>query len=60
MAVGAFNKLANTTIETTEAKYETLIRESEQLRILKDYVRAEKVIMKSEVLTLIDVLEGNK
>lgn len=59
MAVGTFTKLAATTVEITEAQYEKLIRKSEQLRILKDYVKYEKVITKNEILTLIEVLEGN-
>lgn len=39
--------------------YASLVRDSENLRILKEYVRSEKVITKDEILTLIDAMEAN-
>lgn len=58
MAVGALNKIAGTTIEVCEHNYNNLVRESEQLRILKNYARHENVIVKSDILTLIEAMEG--
>ncbi len=48
-----------TAAEMMLAEYEKLIRESEQLRILKNYIRNEKVIYKSEAEYLINAMEGN-
>lgn len=59
MAVGAFTKIGTTTIETTEEKYIALVRQSEQLRILKNFVRQENTIVKSEIINLINAMEAN-
>lgn len=59
MAVSALNKICGTTMETTEVKYDELIKEREQLRILKNFVKLEEVILKDTVLTLIKAMEAN-
>ena len=42
-----------------EDKYEVLIRENEQLRILKNFIKLENVYSKTEIETLIKAMEGN-
>lgn len=59
MAVSALTKLTGTTIEVTEDKYEKLVREREQLRILKNFIKQENVLVKSEVETLIKAMEAS-
>ena len=59
MAVSALTKLCGTTTETTEAKYDALVRESEQLRILKNYTKLESTLTKSEIINLINAMEVN-
>lgn len=59
MAVGALTKICGTTIEVTEDKYNDLIREREQLRILKNYTKQESTITKNEIINLINAMEAN-
>ena len=60
MAVSALTKtFGGTTIETTENAYNALVRESEQLRILKNFINLESVYSKVEVQTLIKAMEAN-
>ena len=59
MATSALQKLCNTTIELTEGKHDHLIRESEQLRILKNLIKSDEVILKETVLALIKAMEAN-
>lgn len=51
-----FQQLCNSTVNITEEKHDDLIRQSEQLRILKNFARDEKTFM-SELLTLIEAME---
>ena len=60
MGVGAFQKIGSTTVEITEQKHNALIRESEQLRILKNFINQESTITKYEVLNLINAMEQSK
>lgn len=60
MAVSAINALANNTITITETKHDALVRESEQLRILKNFVQLDEVIIKDSIITLIKAMEGNR
>ncbi len=46
-----------TAAEMMLAEYEKRIRESEQLRILKNYIMSEKVLCKSEAENLIKAME---
>lgn len=59
MAVGALNKLCATTMEVTESKYDDLISEREQLRILKNYTKLESTHTKEEIINLINAMEAN-
>ena len=60
MAVSALTKtFGGTTMEITEDKYDELVRESEQLRILKNYIKLETTFTKSEVVNLINAMEAN-
>lgn len=59
MATSALTKICCTTIETTEAKYDELIAEREQLRILKNFVKIESTLTKSEIVNLINAMEAN-
>ncbi len=55
------NKLFGATAaEMMLAEYEKLIRESEQLRILKNFIRSEKVLCKSDAENLINAMEEEK
>lgn len=57
MAVSAVTKLVATTVEITEAHYEDIVREREQLRILKNFIALEEVLCKSQIETLIKAME---
>ena len=57
MGVAPFAKLSVTTVEIPESAFEEFVRQSEQLRILKNFIALEKVICKSEVETLIKAME---
>lgn len=57
MALGALNKLCGTSMEITESKYDDLVRESEQLRILKRFAKLEEVYCKEQITTLIKAME---
>lgn len=60
MAVSALTKtFGGTTMEITEDKYNEFVRESEQLRILKNYIKLETTFTKSEVVNLINAMEAN-
>lgn len=59
MAVSALNKICGTTMETTESKYDQLISEREQLRILKNYTKLESTKEKQEIINLINAMEAN-
>lgn len=53
----AIQQLTTSTVNILETKHDDLIRQSEQLRILKNFARDEKTF-KTEILTLIDAMEG--
>lgn len=57
MAVPALQALTTATTSITDNKYDALIRESEQLRILKNFIALETVYSKSEVATLVKAME---
>ena len=57
MAVSALNKICGTVMEITEHKHEELIRQSEQFRILKNYIKLESTFTKSEVINLINAMD---
>lgn len=57
MAVSGLLKLGANTIETTEGNYNALVREREQLRILKNFIKLESTLTKGEVLNLIAAME---
>lgn len=60
MAVSALTKtFGGTTIETTEEKYEALVRKGEQLRILRNFIMLDSTFSKSEVVNLINAIELN-
>ena len=60
MAVSTLQKtFGGTTIETTEADYKALVRESEQLRILKNLVALEEIYSKEQIKTVIKAMEAN-
>lgn len=60
MAVPALQALTTATTSITDSKYDGLIRESEQLRILKNFVALEKVYSKSEIENLIKAMEAKQ
>lgn len=45
------------TITITKGFYANLIRQSEQLKILKEFVRSENTITKTEIINLIYAME---
>lgn len=51
--------LSVSTVNITEEKNDNLVRESEQLRVLKNYCKLEEVILKEDVLKLIKAMEAN-
>jgi hypothetical protein len=57
MAVSGLIKAFGTSMEITEAKYDALVREREQLRILKNFIKLESTLTKGEVLNLIAAME---
>lgn len=59
MAVPAFQALTTATTSITEDKYDVLIKESEQLRILKNFIKSENVYSKIEIEALIKAMEAN-
>lgn len=44
-------------VDVPTEHFKNLIRDSEQLRILKNYCKLEEVITKSDILTLIKAME---
>lgn len=60
MAVPALQALTMATTSVTQTEYDALVRKSEQLRILKNYVALEEVITKSQIETLIKAMEVEK
>jgi len=57
MAVSALQRVCGTTIEVSESNYNALVRQSEQLRILKNFVALEEVIVKSQIVEVIKAME---
>ena len=55
----ATQQLSIPTVNIAEVQFNCFIRDSEQLRILKNYCKLEEVLTKSEVLTLIKAMEAN-
>lgn len=55
----ALQQLTISTVNITEDKHNKLIRESEQLRILKNFAKLDEVILKETVVTLIKAMEEN-
>jgi hypothetical protein len=53
-----FKQLCTNTVNIEETKHDDLIRQSEQLRILKNFAKDEKVF-KSDILELIEAMENN-
>ena len=53
-----FEKLCTSTVNIKENQYIDLIRQSEQLRILKNFANNETVFM-SDLLKVIDAMEEN-
>lgn len=47
------------TFNITEAKHDKLVANSEQLRILKNYCKQPDVILKEDILRLINAMEAN-
>lgn len=45
-------------VQVSDFEYEMLIRYKEQLEILKKFIKQDKVITKSEIITLIDAMEA--
>lgn len=43
----------------TQSEYNKLIKHSEQLQILKNFIKRESTITKSEILNLINAMEEN-
>ena len=60
MAMAALNKLCNNTIDVTENEFYNLVKQSEQLRILKNYTKLEDVHLKEDVLRLIKAMEAEQ
>lgn len=58
MAVSALQSLTQSTTTITDERYEKLIRQSEQLRILKNFIRCENTYS-TEYETLIKAMEAN-
>ena len=57
MGVAPFAKLAVTTVEIPESAFEEFIRQSEQLRILKNFIALDDVLIKSQIETVIKAME---
>lgn len=57
MGVAPFAKLSVTTVEIPESAFEEFVRQSEQLRILKNFLALEDVIVKSQIEALIKAME---
>ena len=59
MAAPALQALTTATTSITKNKYDKFVRESEQLRILKNFVALEAVYSKDQIATLIKAMEAN-
>lgn len=57
MAVPALQALTTATTSLTQKEYDALIRESEQLRILKNFVALEDVYSTDQIKSLIKAME---
>lgn len=56
------NKMEDTCVSISKGQYEDLIRESETLRILIEYIRSERVVTVSTIKVLLGMsneAEGN-
>lgn len=49
---------ASTTVCIKKEHHDELIRQSEQLRILKNYIKQTSVFVKGDILELIQSMEG--
>lgn len=58
MAVSALSALTQNTITITEKRHDELVRQSEQLRILKNFIRLEQTYS-TEYENLIKAMEAN-
>jgi hypothetical protein len=54
----ALQQLTKATVNIEEEQFKKLIRESEQLRILKNYCKLEEVITKGCIETLVKAMEA--
>ena len=52
----ALQQLTISTVNIAEEQFKNLIKEGEQLRILKNYARLEEILTKGEILTLIKAM----
>lgn len=59
MAVSALSTLTQSTTTILDSEYNKLIRQSEQLRILKNFAALEEVYCKDQITTLIKAMEAN-
>lgn len=53
----ALQQLTMSTVNVAEEQFKNLIRDSEQLRILKNYCKLDEVLTKNEILTVIKAME---
>jgi hypothetical protein len=57
MEVAPFAKLSVTTVEIPKSAFEEFVRQSEQLRILKNFIALDDVLIKSQIETVIKAME---
>lgn len=48
------------TVEITANEYKNLIKDSENLRVLKNFIKNDRVITKTDLITLVDSMEVNE
>lgn len=60
MALSTFETLTKRTTTIEEKEYESLIRQSEQLRIIKNFLALEEVYTKTDLITLVKAMEGKQ
>lgn len=56
MAVGVV-ALTEETNTITQIRYDALLRDSERLRILKNFIRSESVVCKKDIIELVKAME---
>ena len=60
MALSTLEILTKRTTTIEEREYESLIRQSEQLRIIKNFLALEEVYTKTDLITLVKAMEGKQ